>query len=104
MCHLIQLFMPTHDVRGNTFDPDLYSEVVAELSAVFKHLSVYTRDTSGPIFSTSTDQPVKQSSMVVYEITTDLIDPEWWSNYRAVLESRFQMREILIRALLMRRL
>jgi len=36
--------------------------------------------------------------IVIFEVMTETLDRDWWSEYRLELERRFRQREIVVRA------
>lgn len=102
MNHLIQLLLPLYDNDQKPFSPELFARVKAGLTEEFGGLTAYTRSPAEGQWKDS-ERDVRDE-IVVYEVMADEIDADWWGRYRQMLEKSFSQDEIIVRALLMRRL
>ena len=94
--HLVEIFLPIHDNRGTPFSGNNFAEVRRHLVEQFGGLTAFTR---APAEGTEKDGGRERCEpMVVFEIMTEQLDEDWWSNYRQQLENRFKQHRILIRA------
>jgi hypothetical protein len=39
-----------------------------------------------------------QDDLIIYEIMVEDLNAQWWSNYRKILEDRFQQQSLIVRA------
>jgi hypothetical protein len=96
--HLIQLLLPIYDNRGNRFPPSHHKAVKDELARRFGGLTAYTQAPAEGLWSD--DRGVQtRDDIIVYEVMTDIVDPQWWRAFRERLELQFEQREVLVRAL-----
>ena len=95
--HLIELFLPLQDERGEPFPKLLYDAVRGELADVFGGVTAFTRTPATGLCEDEGGQ-VRRDEVVLVEVMVDHLDHAWWRNYRGVLERRFNQHEVLIRA------
>jgi hypothetical protein len=94
--HLIEIFLPLHDNHGAPFSADNFAVVRQQLAEQFGGLTAFTR---APAEGTEKDGgQERREPIVVFEVMTERLDEDWWSNYRQQLENRFKQHRILIRA------
>ncbi|MBA3557800.1 MAG: DUF72 domain-containing protein [Gemmatimonadaceae bacterium] len=95
--HLVQLSLPLKDRSGKALPQRLFQQVRKELTEQFGVVGVCSRisenGSTGEVPSEST-----RDISVVYEITSEHLDREWWSQYRSNLERRFRHEPIPIKA------
>ncbi len=100
--HLVQIFLPLYDNKGRELPRELYGEVRRELVERFGGLTAFTR---APVTGLWEDAgETVRDELVIFEVMVDVLEPEWWSEYRAELECRFQQEEVVVRAQEIRRL
>lgn len=93
--HLIQLLLPLYNNVGNPFAKELFFEVRKEIVSRFGGLTAYTRAPADGLWQES-DHTVRDD--LVYEVITESLNENWWRDYRALLEKRFQQRSLLVRS------
>jgi hypothetical protein len=95
--HLVQLLLPLYDNAGRAFPADHYTAIRDELTERFGGLTAYSRAPAQGLWQES-DGPPKGDDIIVYEVMTDMLDRQWWHEYRRSLERRFAQDEIVIRS------
>jgi hypothetical protein len=94
--HLIEILLPLNDNNGDPFEPGKYAAIRKELTERFGGLTAFTRS---PAQGTTTDGgKTVHDDIVVFEVMTDRLDPDWWRNYRRQLERDFSQHSIVVRA------
>ena len=94
--HLIQLLLPLTNNAGKPFARELFSEVRDELVQRFGGMTGYSRAPVRGLWQDK-DQTV-HDDLIIYEVMVESLDADWWRQYRAQLERRFQQSELVVRA------
>jgi len=95
--HLVQILLPLYDPEGERFAQAFYRRVKDELAERFGGLTAYARAPAEGLWETGPGRK-ERDDIVVYEVMTEELDPEWWKAYRQELEQRFRQRELVVRA------
>jgi hypothetical protein len=95
--HLVQLFLPLRDDRGDAFPKAHYDAVRAELTDHFGGVTAFLR---APAVGAWEDDrgAVQRDEVVLFEVMVPSVDHRWWAAYRDALQARFRQDEVLIRA------
>ncbi|WP_419418505.1 hypothetical protein ACNVED_08030 [Legionella sp. D16C41] len=93
---LIELFLPIYDNKNKKFPNELFKQTYDELIDKFGGLTAYTRAPMQGFWQKENDQIV-QDELIIYEIMDKHFSSNWWRNYRACLEKRFQQEKLIIR-------
>jgi len=101
--HLIQILLPLFYYERRPLPSEEYRRVREELTTRFGGLTAYTR---APAEGLSKDGPheTTRDEIVVYEVTAEELDKEWWAAYRESLEKRFHQESIVVRSYLIQTL
>lgn len=96
--HLVQVLLPLYDNNGRALARDLYDAVFRSLTERFGGVTAFTRSPGEgawkePGAGTSRDQ------VVIFEVMVQLLEREWWGDYRRKLEADFKQEKLLIRAM-----
>jgi len=95
---LIQLFLPTTTENGKAFPGTYFHAVKQKLGKKFDSLSVYLK--SPLIGSLKNDEPIlAKDTLLVYEVISDIVETDYWSQYQQFLQKQFKQDYILIRCL-----
>jgi hypothetical protein len=94
--HLVQIFLPITDNRGNRLSRSLFSDVRRELLQRFGGLTAYNRMPVKGLWK-DTDR-VSRDELVIFEVMADRLERGWWEDYRRSMEKRFMQQQILMRA------
>ncbi|MBE2283885.1 MAG: hypothetical protein IAE77_10555 [Prosthecobacter sp.] len=100
--HLVQILLPLYDNAHHPLPAHLHEEVKASLTLEFGGVTAYVHAPAEGRWKDGTRET--RDEMVMYEVVTDTLDAAWWGRYRKVLTTRFQQKEIMMRALPMQRL
>ncbi len=95
--HLVQLLLPLYNNAGDQLDKELFVQVRNELVERFGGMTGYTRAPVAGLWQDSESQTVRDD-LVIYEVMVERFDREWWGQYRAALEERFQQNNLVVRA------
>lgn len=101
--HLVELFLPLRDNRGQPFPAALYETVRAELAARHGGVTAFTRAPAKGLWDDG-DGGMQQDDVVLFEVVVEDLDRAWWRCYREALELRFRQDEVLVRATAVERL
>lgn len=101
--YLVQILLPVYDNTGRRHHDELLVDVRRELTERFGGVTAYIRSPASGAWLRE-DGSVDRDQMVMVEVMTDTLQPEWWTAYRRSLEVRFVQDEIVIRALTTQRL
>ena len=94
--YLVEILLPVSDNSGRPFDATKYANVRELLTERFGGVTAFTRAPAhGSVESQGT---VVHDDIVVMEVMTDILEADWWSDYRKRLEHDFDQDEIVIRA------
>jgi hypothetical protein len=95
--NLIQIFLPVKDNNGRAFSHALFEVVESQLTHQFGGMTAFTRSPGEGLWKDGT-QGVYRDDIVILEVITSTLDPEWWQSYRKDLQRLFQQNTILIRS------
>ncbi len=99
---LVQLLLPVH-VGTFRLQREALDLVARELGERFGGVTLYTRAPATGLWKDGRGKTARDD-IVVCEVMTDSLDPEWWRQYRTALEKRFEQQEIVVRAQRIRKL
>lgn len=94
--HLIQIILPLRANGGAKIERRLFVEVQQELVDNFGGVTAFTRSPAEGFWEAQSN--VQRDDVILFEVMANDLDRAWWAEYRAVLESRFEQQEIVIRA------
>ena len=100
---LIQLLIPVRDEAGTAFPREHYDALARELTDRFGGVTAYTRAPAAGLWEERSGDKVRDD-VVIYEVMADGLDEAWWAGMRKRLEAQFKQKELVIRALDIRRL
>ena len=100
--HLVQLLLPLRDNNGRDFPRDYFNQVRAELTERFGGVTAFIRAPAVGLWKESAE--LNRDEVVMFEVLTDELDKNWWSNYREQLEKKFCQDEVLVWASSIKRL
>jgi hypothetical protein len=101
--YLVQLLLPLYDNSGQRFPSASFADVADELTDRHGGVTAYLRSPAEGSWREG-DGPVDKDEVVMFEVMVDHLDRDWWSRYRAALETRFAQDELVVRATAMERL
>jgi hypothetical protein len=94
--HLVQLLLPLTNNAGTPFPRELFTEVRDELVERFGGMTGYTRTPVSGLWQDK-DETV-HDELIIYEVMVASLELDWWRQYRAQLEQRFEQSELVVRA------
>ncbi|GEP40942.1 hypothetical protein [Brevifollis gellanilyticus] len=95
--HLVQILLPLFDNQHEPLPGELHEQVKAKLTHEFGGVTAYVQAPAEGRWKDAGDET--RDEMVMYEAVVDELDPAWWAQYRIVLMSHFQQKDIMVRAL-----
>lgn len=101
--HLVQIFLPLYDSRGDAFAHDRFDAVRTELTDLFGGVTAFVRSPALGAWEDDAGQ-VQRDEVVLFEVMLEQLDHGWWAAYRRQLEQRFDQDEVLVRATVVERL
>ena len=93
--HLIRLLLPLHDNNKQEFPVAYFLKVREELTNRFGGMTAFVRSPAVGLWKEDTNK-VSRDNMVMFEVMSNQLDKEWWSNYRTQLQKEFRQEELLI--------
>ena len=94
--HLIEIFLPLKDNRGEPFDESRFADVRNTLTDQFGGVTAFTRTPAHGVVKDAGREV--HDDLVVLEVMAERLDRDVWQRYRRHLERAFEQDEILIRA------
>ena len=98
MTYLVQILLPVYDNTGQPFAADEYLHLRSELADRFGGVTAYTRAPARGVWKDDTGETTRDD-IVIFEVMTDTLDREWWTEFRKHLEQRFRQESLIVRAL-----
>jgi len=95
--YLIHILLPVYDNDGHPQRRELFRAVADELTGHFGGLTAHTRSPAEGLWKEDSST-VRRDEIVIYEVMAPELDEEWWKDYRARLEARFEQEKIIIQA------
>lgn len=96
--HLVQILLPLVSSDGTPRPRRDYVAVAEELVARFGGVTQYHRAPAKGVWTTEEGRK-EDDDIVVYEVMVGDLDLEWWRSYRNQLETRFEQKALVVRAL-----
>jgi hypothetical protein len=95
--YLVQILLPLFDKEGEQFSPQLLNTVREYLLENYGGITIYKRNVATGLWENS-DGEIEKDELLIFEVMTASLKPEWWKNYRLELEKEFEQEEVVIRA------
>ncbi|MDX6694377.1 MAG: hypothetical protein QOF02_1980 [Blastocatellia bacterium] len=95
--HLIQLLLPLYDNNKQHFSQEEFDRVSDELAKRFGGVTAFRRSPAEGVWREGEDD-VSRDKVIIFEVMTESLDRDWWSEYRKRLEQRFRQEQLIIRA------
>jgi len=95
--YLIEFLLPAFDNNGQRFSKNEFDRVRGELTHHFGGVTAFVRSPAVGLWADEAGQ-VRRDDLTVFEVMAEVLDREWWRNYREELEHRFSQKEIIMRA------
>jgi hypothetical protein len=92
--HLIRLLLPLHDNNKQEFPTAYFLKVREETNRSLRRSDRLRSFSRGRVVERC--YKVSRDEMVMFEVMSNQLDKEWWSNYRTQLEKEFRQEELLI--------
>ena len=93
--YLVQILLPLYDNQHQAFPRAHFDKVRTELTEHFGGVTAFLRSPAVGLWKED-DEKVTRDDVVMFQVTIESIDREWWSPYRHNLENRFQQDEVLV--------
>lgn len=92
--HLVQILLPLHDNEWRAFPSPHFDRVRAELTERFGGVTAFIRSPAVGLWKESAD--LNRDEVVMFEVLTEELDEDWWSQYRKQIENRFRQEQVLM--------
>ncbi|MBV9992364.1 MAG: hypothetical protein JOZ72_13865 [Alphaproteobacteria bacterium] len=99
---LVQILLPLADNDGRPFPEALLRRIQQELADRFGGLTAYERSPAKGVWMEGDRS--HRDEVVILKVMTDAVNDSWWRRFRERLERDLQQKELVIRALPVRRL
>lgn len=96
--HLIHILLPLYNNNKRPFPRSEFDAVRTELTESFGGVTAFVRSPAQGLWKED-EGKVSRDDVVMFEVLTDSIQPEWWAEYRQKLERRFQQDEVIVLAI-----
>lgn len=93
--YLIQLLLPLHDNYKQPFPDAYFNRVREDLTNRFGGVTAFVRSPAVGVWKEGGDDN-KRDEVVMFEVLTEQLDKDWWTQYRTELQEKFQQEELLI--------
>lgn len=97
--YLVQILLPRTESRRGAAEDAGFAQTREELVEAFDGVTAYVRAPAQGAWTAPSGR-VEQDDVVMVEVLVEAFDRAWWRAYADRLASRFQQKEIHIRALL----
>ncbi|MDX6271784.1 MAG: hypothetical protein QOD28_3007 [Acidobacteriota bacterium] len=94
--YLIQLLLPLYDNEGESFAQEVYDRVRDELIKKFGGVTAFRSSPAEGIWKEGGE--ISRDAIIIFEVMTGELAREWWTTYRAELETRFRQEKMIVRA------
>jgi hypothetical protein len=95
--YLIHILLPISANDGRRLEDAVFASTRGELTDRFGGLTAHLRAPARGLWKTEHGD-VSRDDIVIFEVMADSLDRDWWQEYRAVLEARFEQDVIVVRA------
>lgn len=100
--HLVQILLPINDNDSKPCPQSLFTEITATLASKFGGVTAYSR---APAKGQWVDADhIERDDVIAIEVMVEFVDERWWVDFRQGLERQLQQKEIVVRALPIKRL
>ena len=93
--YLVQILLPLYNNHHKAFPRAHFDKVRTELTEHFGGVTAFLRSPAVGLWKEDGEQ-VTRDDVVMFQVTIESIDREWWAQYRRNLENRFQQDEVLV--------
>jgi hypothetical protein len=93
--HLVQLLFLLYSVQAFHSNRKRFAEVRNELVDRFGGITAYT--TCSGDWTMARKRADFRDDLIIYEIIVEKLEEDWWRQYRALVENRFQQKSIVVR-------
>ncbi len=94
--YLVQILLPTHDNDGKPFGEPVLAAIHGDLVEKFGGLTAYSRAPARGTWSPAGDSTL--DDIVVVEVMTQMLETDWWRQFRTTLEQTLRQHRIVVRA------
>jgi len=95
--HLIQILLPLYDNKQTLFPATYFATIRQELTDKFGGITTYSRAPATGLWKENEAKTVKDD-ITIYEVVAEVIDRDWWREYKEKLKQKFEQDEVMIRA------
>jgi hypothetical protein len=96
--YLVQILLPLYDNDKHPFSRLAFEVVRAELTEHFGGVTAFVRSPAEGVWKEDQGK-VSHDEVVMFEVMTQSLQHEWWSQYRRVLEQRFKQKDLIVMAI-----
>ena len=100
--HLVEIFLPARDNEKRPFDARKFTGVRQNLIDRFGGVTSFSRAPAQGMNDSGGE--IQHDDIIIMEVMTSELEPDWWASFRSSLEKDFSQDEILIRATEVRKL
>lgn len=95
--HLVQFLLPLKDNAKKPFPRALFDQVRAEMTDRFGGVTAFVQSPAVGLWEN--EGRVDRDEMILIEVMVKDLSRDWWANYRAELEERFEQDAVVVRAI-----
>ena len=100
--YCVEIFLPLAGADGVPHPRQRFEALKARLVDRFGGLTAFTRTPAEGLWAEGSG--VDRDQVVIFEVMTESLDPDWWAGLRCDLQDAFRQQEVVIRGHEIRRL
>ena len=93
--HLIHILLPLRDNNKQKFPAQYFEKVRDDLTERFGGITAFTRSPAVGLWKEA-DEDIRRDDVVIFEVITEKLEVDWWTEYRKRLQDQFRQDELLI--------
>lgn len=92
---VVEILLPLTYASGEAIPEAIFDLLKQELAEKFGGVTAYSRSPAEGLWRD--EGHIEQDAIVIFEVMTEQVDKDWWSDLRTRLEALFRQEEIVIR-------
>ena len=94
--YLVEILLPVYDNQRRPFGREPFDRVRDELVERFGGVTAFRRSPAEGVWQEGGEN--NYDEVVIYQVMTEILDRDWWGEYRRELEQHFRQDQIVVRA------
>ena len=93
---VVEIFLPVTYGDGSPIPAEIFEVLKQELAEKFGGVTVYSRSPAEGLWQKGGQK--EREAIVIFEVMTDRVEKDWWSEFRGRLEALLRQEEVRIRS------